>query len=215
MMGSSKTPRYLLRVALSVGFAVALFQGSAAAQSAAQIEALKKELQASADEFVKLIEPMTEEQWNFRAPRMRHTVGNEAEHIALSENDLQRIVQKALAAEADPVKAKELAGKEDMIKKEMLNPTTPAESYKVPGRLNSKPEVQEFFRRTHRNLMELFGKSSNLETHVFKHPNKKYGDLTALQWYYYIAYHKRRHIAQIRTIMALPDFPSSSASADD
>lgn len=214
-MGSSNISRCLSRAALGVGVTLlALLPGLAAAQSDAKIEGLKKELQESADEFVKLIEPLTDEQWNFKSPKIRHTVGNEAEHISLAENDLQRVIQKALAADADLVKAKELAGKEDTVRDLMLHPKRLAESYKVPGRLNSKPEVQEFFRRAHRNLMELFETSSDLETHVYKHPNKTYDDLTALQWFYYIAYHKRRHIEQIRTIMALPDFPSANASAD-
>ncbi len=215
-MGSSNRSRCLSRAALGVGVALlALWPGIAAAQNKAKVESLKKELRDSADEFVKLIAPLSDEQWNFKSPKIRHTIGNEAEHIALSENDLQRVIQKALTADAEPAKAKELAGKEGKIKDLMLNPARPAESYKPAGRLNSKAEIQEFFPRAHRNLMELIETSSDLETHVYKHPNKTYDDLTALQWFYYIVYHKRRHIEQIRTIMALPDFPSASASADD
>jgi len=214
-MGNANISRCLSRAALGVGVALlAIWPGIAAVQSKAKIEGLKKELRDSADEFVKLIEPLTDEQWNFKAPKIRHTAGNEAEHIALAEHDLQRVIQRALAADADPAKAKELAGKEDKIKDLMLHPKRRAEAYKVPGRLNSKAEVQEFFRRAHRNLMDLIETSSDLDIHVYKHPTKIYGDLTALQWFYFIAYHKRRHIEQIRTIMALPDFPSASASAD-
>ncbi len=215
-MGSSNTMKRLSRAARGAGVTVLLLlHGNAAAQSSTETEAVKKELVESADEFVKLVEPLTEEQWNFKSAQFRHTVGNEAEHIALAENDLQRVIQNALQEESDPARASELAGKEDEVKDLMLNPKRRAESYKVPGRLNSKPEVQEFFRRAHRNLIELLETSSDLEIHIYKHPNQTYDELTALQWFYYIAYHKRRHIEQIRTIMALPDFPSASASADD
>jgi hypothetical protein len=218
-MGSSDTLKRLLRAALAAGVILLVpSYDSAAAQSSAEIETVKKELEESADEFVKLIEPLTEEQWKFKSAKFRHTVGDEAEHIALAENDLQRVIQNALKEESDPTRASELVGKEAKVKDSMLNPTRRAESYKVPGRLNSKPEVQEFFRRAHRNLIELLdtsSASSDLKTHIYKHPNKTYDELTALQWFYYIAYHKRRHIEQIRTIMALPDFPSANASADD
>ena len=187
----------------------------AAAQSDDEIKAVLQELKSSADEFVKLIEPLTEEQWNFKPQQFRHTIGHEAEHIALAENDLQRIVQQALEADSDPVSANALAGKEEKVKNLMLHPERRAETYKVPGRLNSKPEVQEFFGRAHRNLIQLLESSSELKTHIYKHPNSAYDELTALQWFYYIAYHKRRHSEQIRGIMALPEFPSGSASADD
>ena len=187
----------------------------AAAQTDAQVQAALKELKESAETFLDLIEPLTQEQWDFRAQGVRRSIGNEAEHIALAENDLQRIVQRALDAEADPVRAKQLAGKEKEVKDLMLSPERRAEFFKVPGRLNSKAEVQEFFRRAHRNAVQLLESSENLGTHIHEHPNEKYGALTGLQWFYYITYHKLRHCEQIKAIMARPDFPTGQSSADD
>lgn len=188
---------------------------SAAAQTDAQVQAALKELKASGETFLKLIEPLTQEQWDFRPQGVRRSIGNEAEHVALSENDLQRVVQQALDAKVDPVKAKQLAGKEKEVKEQMLNPERTAEFYKVPGRLNSKAEVQEFFQRAHRNAIQMLESSEDLSTHIHEHPNEKYGELTGMQWFYYITYHKLRHCNQIKAIMARPGFPTGQSSADD
>ena len=187
------TDRHLIRIGLRSFLTCCLAlmalthvsAASASAQTDAQVQAALKELKASGETFLKLIEPLTQEQWDFRPQGVRRSIGNEAEHVALSENDLQRVVQQALDAEADPAKAKQLAGKEKEVKEQMLNPERSAEFFKVPGRLNSKAEVQEFFQRAHRNAIQLLESSEDLGTHIHEHPNEKYGELTGIQWFYH------------------------------
>ena len=208
-------PRSFLTCCLALMALAHIGTAPAAAQTDAKVQAALKELKASGETFLKLIEPLTQEQWDFRPQGIRRSIGNEAEHVALSENDLQRVVQRALDAAADPTKAKELAGKEKEVKDQMLNPERNAEFFKVPGRLNSKAEVQEFFQRAHRNAIQLLESSEDLDTHIHEHPNEKYGELTGVQWFYYITYHKLRHCNQIKAIMARPDFPTGQSTADD
>lgn len=208
-------PRSLVTCCLTLLALAHVGAAPAAAQLDAQAQAVLKELKASGETFLDLIEPLTQEQWDFKPQGLRRSIGNEAEHIALSENDLQRVVQQALDADADPAKAKELAGKEKEVKDHMLNPERNAEFFKVPGRLNSKAEVQEFFRRAHRNAVQLLESSEDLGMHIHKHPNEKYGELTGVQWFYYITYHKLRHCNQIKAIMARPDFPTGESAADE
>ena len=188
----------------------------ALAQSSSKTEAVLKVHQESHETFLKLIENISDEQWRFKSSKLRHTIGEEAEHIALAENDLQKVVLRALDSVKDLARAEALAGKENKVRRLMLSPQRRAESFKPPNRLKSEAEVHEFYRRAHRSLLRGIEAQPELEGYIYEHPNKKlqYGELTALQWYYYIAYHKLRHCEQIKEIMAQPDFPGGARKTD-
>ena len=217
-MNSYRTNR-----ATAIGFVSLLLAGlwllampasRAHAQTPAELDDVRKLIREANETFVQLIENITDAQWTFKSGKFRRTIGEEAEHIALAENDLQGVVANALQADKDLAKAKTLAGKEKMVRTQMLSPQKRAEFFKPPNRLKSKAEVQEFYRRAHRSLLRSIELAPDLEGHIYQHPNKKYGDLTALQWYYYIAYHKLRHCEQIKQIMAQPDLPGGAQKSD-
>lgn len=217
-MNSYRTNR-----ATAIGFVSLLLAGlwllampasRAHAQTPAELADVRKLIGEANETFVQLIEDITDAQWTFKSGKFRRTIGEEAEHIALAENDLQGVVANALQADKDLAKAKTLAGKEKMVRTQMLSPQKRAEFFKPPNRLKSKAEVQEFYRRAHRSLLRSIELAPDLEGHIYRHPNKKYGDLTALQWYYYIGYHKLRHCEQIRQIMAQPDLPGGAQKSD-
>jgi len=63
-------------------------------------------------------------------------------------------------------------------------------------------------------VMNLFRDSQDLDLHVSEHPVSEVGLLTALQWFYYIAYHRERHIRQIEAIKSHPEYPRVARSAD-
>jgi hypothetical protein len=187
---------------------VALLSGApVTAQDASQIAAARKTLDEAGKTFLGLIENLTDEQWNFKPAGARHSIGDEAEHVALSENDLQHVILQAMKGPKNPEAAKLLAGKEKRVKEMMLNPETHAENYKPKGRLKTKPEVVEYFTRAHTYALNALEKTPELSLHVLAHPHKDYQDLTAYQWYYYIAYHTLRHCQQLEEIMADADFP--------
>ncbi len=187
---------------------VTLLLGSrASAQDANQIAAVRKTLEGAGKTFLGLIENLTDEQWTFKPAGARHTIGEEAEHVALSENDLQQVIRQAMKGPKNPELAKALAGKEKKVKEMMLNPETHAERYKGKGRLKTKPEVVEYFTRAHDYALKNIEKTPELSLHVLAHPHKDYKDLTAYQWYYYIAYHNLRHCQQSEDIMADASFP--------
>jgi hypothetical protein len=105
------------------------------------------------------------------------------------------------------MRAAELKGKEGTVRKLMLEATKGAENFRPDGRLNSKLEVLEYFGMAHKKLLQLLADAQELETHIYKHPSKDYGELTGLQWFYYIAYHKMRHSKQIEAIKSNADYP--------
>ena len=187
---------------LPLALGVHLFAGLGFPE-ATGVQQASKLMQEAADRFLSLMEEIDEEQWDARAAGIRHSIGEEAEHIALAHQDLQNQVVKAMRAPAQPEKAKELEGKEVQLRQLMLQASKPAEAYQPPQKLKTKPEVLEFFNAAHRKAMQkLQGGGLALEVHVFKHPSREYGELTALQWFYYIAYHNMLHCQVIETILA-------------
>jgi hypothetical protein len=183
------------------------------AAAKAKVEALLKQ---SAKEFLAVINDVDEAQWKFKGSGLRHSIGDEAEHVAFAEQELQRVISNALKANANPKRAAELKGKELEVRKLMLEGEKGAENFQPRGRLNSKLEILEYFPIAHNKLLQLLAGAQDLNNHIFKHPNKDYGELTALQWFYYVAYHKQRHIRQIEAIKAHPDYPGRvrKASSD-
>lgn len=168
-----------------------------------EVEEASKAIQAAADRFLSLMEEINEEQWDMRAAGIRHSIGEEAEHIALAHQDLQGQIVNALRGPAQPSRAKELEGKELQLRHLLLQSAAKAELYVPPKKLRTKPEVLEFFNAAHRKAMQKLREGGEaLKVHVFGHPLPKYGDLTALQWFYYIAYHNVRHCHVIETILA-------------
>ena len=93
---------------LNLAILASILTVPALAQTDAQREAAAKLLDEGKERFLELIESVTEEQWNFRVATAAHTIGEEAEHIALSENELPRVVQQALRKAPNPAKAKSL-----------------------------------------------------------------------------------------------------------
>lgn len=167
--------------------------------------AVEKLLDDGKQQFLELIQSVREDEWNFRVGQIRHTIGEEAEHIALSENDLQKQVRQALEKGPRPSMARPLKGKEDVLKEFFAENS--AESFRPKQTLINVAEILEYYTKANRGLMRLLAESEGLSEAVLKHPSSKIGDLTGLQWFYYIAYHRLRHVNQIKAIMAHADFP--------
>lgn len=163
-------------------------------------------LQDSADKFRDVVGGIQAVDWRFRSKDFRHSIGEEAEHAALSHQALQSIVRRALGRDPSPERARGLAGKKDLIHREMLYGPMRPENYKPKGTLLSKAEVFEYFESAHEKAVRLLKTSQNLNIHVYKHPSPTYGELTALQWFYYIAYHTQRHTQAIQLMTELPEF---------
>lgn len=197
-----RLPRSVFSIFLAL--AATVLPAPAQDASKAKIEALLKK---SAEEFLQVIDNVSPEQWNFKAGNIRHSIGEEAEHVSFAEQELQKVIQAGLRSSADAKKGAELKGKEEKVRELMLHAEKGAENFRPRGRINSKLEVLEYFAAAHNKLLQLLAGAQDLDTHVYKHPNKDYGELTVRQWFYYIAYHKQRHVKQIETIKAHPDYP--------
>ena len=198
----------ILGLALCLHFA----HGRALAQSEADVAAARKTLEEAAAKFRSLIKDVNEAQWNFKTDPKAHSIGEEAEHVAQAEQELQYVIGKAVTDAPKPERAKQLGAKERTLRKLLLEGEQKAESYKPPHRLKTKAEVLEYFNTAHGKALTLLRTTPELGTHIFTHPNTDYGDLTALHWFYYMAYHNLKHCIQIEQIMAHQDFPKSGST---
>ena len=167
-------------------------------------------LEKSADSFMSVLDLIEQVDWQFRPKGYRHTIGEMAEHTALSHQALQGLITKALRRDANPERARGLAGKEDLIRRRMLENLTRPENFRAKSILLSKAEVIEYFQRAHKKALQLLRSAESrnlLDVHIYRHPTSQtYGELTASQWFYYLAYHTQRHARAIRRITQLPEF---------
>jgi hypothetical protein len=199
---------------LRLACVVALAATTVSAQTKAEYAEADKMLRDGAKRFLAAVEGLSAEQWNAKPPLINHSIGEEAEHIALSENDLQSVILKAMQSAPVEGAGERLAGKKKVIHEVILGDDR-AENFKSPNKIANKAELMEYFPLVHKKLIGLWEQSQNQEMgdHVYKHPLDKIGELNALQWFYYIAYHRERHIRQIEAIKAHPDFPGPKQSA--
>lgn len=157
--------------------------------------------------FDAAIRDVTERQWNYRAPDQKHTIGALAEHTALSANDLQTMAQKAMDNGPQPELAESLTDRFDVIRDVMLNVEQPPENFRPAGRLLTKADIQEYFPQVRNKGLALLDSMNNPEIHVAIHPSQRVRHLTAIQWFYYIAYLVQAHTEQIERIKTDPGFP--------
>lgn len=185
------------------------------AQTKADYDKVQKLLEDGKAKFLALIEKTTDEQWTARAPGVRHSIGEEAEHIALSENDLQQVVLGSLRSAEQPAAVERLKGKIATVEEVLLGKDAVAEAFDPPGKIVNRTELLEFYAAANRKLMTLLEscREKPIAQHVYVHPNQKIGELNGLQWFYYIAYHRERHIRQIESLLTNPAIPGAVQSA--
>lgn len=198
-------PSHLPRRIFLLAFGGLAAAGRRTARAEAQTAAVEKLLDEGKKRFLKRIQAVNESEWDLRIGQFRHTIGEEAEHVALSENDLQRLVEEALLEGPRPSLAAPLKGKEEMLREFFTNSSV--ENYRPQKKLINLPEVLEYYGKANRTLMELLADSNGLDEVVYEHPNNEIGHLTGLQWFYYIAYHRLLHIKRIEARMTHEDFP--------
>lgn len=187
-----------------------LSPATAQAQSEAEIEKVAKLLDGGAKRFQELVARITDEQWNYRPAGVAHTLGEEIEHVTLSEHELPRVVDRALQNPAEP--GLENPAKVDELREFFLGAESKAENFKSQNKIVNRAEYKELFGPAHDRMMAKLRNSKNLSQHFFR--VSRFGKLSGLQLFYYMAFHRERHIRQMEALLAHPDMPGSQVSAD-
>jgi len=198
---------------LSAVFALQLILAQAALRAEAGVDDVEVQLTALGDHVNSLLDRIDEVYWQFKPAGFNHSIGEEMEHLALAHQDLQGVFTRALKQGEQAEKAKALAGKKEFLRGRMLDPENKAENYKVKNILQSKAEVAEYFNKAHRKALEVIRAVPDPSLYVFRHPSATYGDLTGLQWLYYLVYHGERHAIWLETILDHPEFPGAKSGS--
>ena len=198
----------------SAALALQLIAAPAALQAEASVDDVEKRLKALGDHVNALLGRIDEVYWQFKPAGFGHSIGEEMEHLALAHQDLQGVFARALKKGEQAEKAKTLSGKEEFLRELMLDPENKAENYEVKDVLQSKAEVAEYFRSAHRKALGVIRIVDDPSLYVYRHPSKKYGDLTGLQWLYYLVYHGERHAVWIEKMLDHPEFPGAKRAVE-
>lgn len=167
-------------------------------------------LRDSENEFLELGEKLTDAQWAYKPAPSRWSVGEVAEHIALSEGLLFGTMQGALSKNADPEWATKTTGKNELLERLLLNRRTKAQAPEQVQPKGEMPrtEIMDHFKQVRAKTLKFIEQTDlPLKAHTLDHPFPVFGTLNAYQWLVYIPLHNMRHNQQIAEVKADPNFP--------
>jgi len=170
-----------------------------------------KMLLDSQTEFLSYVEKLSDAQWNARPIPFKWTVGETAEHIALSEGLLFGAMERALAAPINPDWETKSAGKEkilDNVLAARMGKAQAPEPIQPLKRKMSRAEIMTMYKDGRAKTLKFIETTDQpLKAHTLDHPFPVFGTLNAYQWLLYIPAHNLRHNKQIAEVMSNPAFP--------
>lgn len=199
----------------SIFLAIALLLAADSTQTLTQEERDRAvaELEGSKGAFSQATRGLSPAQWNFKPAPDRWSVGECAEHIALSEGFIFGLVsEKIMKAPVNPEKREAAKGKDELILKIMQDrshkatapePIDPSKH----GAMTLEESIKLFQDGRAHTIEYVKTTQDNLRDHLFDHPVPAIGTLDAYQWIMLISGHSRRHTLQILEVKADPNFP--------
>ena len=175
----------------------------------AEREFARNYLNATASAFLETIPAgLTADQWNFKPAPDVWSVGECAEHVAITEASLLRLIERATRTPQAQDPADSLT--DDQVLRAYANrnfKATAPQGVRPVGKLDTPERAAAAFQLSReRTLAWLDGTQADLHAHRLPHPILGV-DLDAYQWLLIMGAHPERHAAQIREVMAHPDFP--------
>jgi len=165
------------------------------------------ELNASRKQFLDAIDGLSPEQWNFKPDDSTWSVGEVAEHIALTERLVPGMLPRILETPVTSTKP-EGSVDDDTVLKRITNRD---QKFKAPEVIQPQHEwktraevVAAYQEARGRTLDYVRTTSDELRGHYMKHP---LGNMDAYQWLLLTSGHNDRHTAQILEVKANPKFP--------
>ncbi len=173
-------------------------------------EAAIKYLEETRLKFLDSIKNLSEAQWKFKAAPDRWSAAEVAEHIAISEETLLKLVsQQIMKSPAAPEKKEGVKGKEELLRKALINRSVKAqapEMLKPINRWTNRDELVKAFNASRDQTIEYIKTTQeDLRSHFGPHPFFK--DLDAYQWLILLAGHSERHTLQILEVKGEANFP--------
>jgi hypothetical protein len=169
-------------------------------------------LKQTRKDFLAAVEGLSEAQWKFKAAPDRWSIAETAEHIAVAEDTIWKLVsEKIMKSPATPEKAAEAKGKDEIILTKIPDRSRKAqapEQLRPTGRWATRVALVTDFEGTRgAEITYLTETKEDLRNHFEDHPFLKTMD--AYQWLIFNGAHCKRHTAQILEVKADPKFPKS------
>lgn len=163
-------------------------------------------------DFLAAIEGISEAQWKFKATPDRWSIAETAEHIAVTEDTIWKLVsEKIMKSPATPEKRAEVKDKDETILKVIPDRSRKAqapERLQPTGKWATRAALIKDFETTRgQEIAYLKETKEDLRSHFEEHPFLKTMD--AYQWLIFNGAHAKRHTAQILEVKADPKFPKS------
>jgi hypothetical protein len=175
----------------------------------AERRVLTDHLAKSSQEFLKAVEGLSPEQWNFKAGPDRWSIAQCAEHIALAEDFIRGMIEsKVLTAEPTPDKIAERKPLDDKVLKMITDRSVKAqapEPVQPASKFGSPQATVEHFIQSRATTAKLAASRDDLRERAAAHPVFK--ELDAYQWLLFLSGHTQRHTAQILEVKASPGYP--------
>jgi hypothetical protein len=169
-------------------------------------------LKQTQKDFLAATEGLSEAQWKFKAAPDRWSIAEVAEHIAVTEQTIWKLVsEKIMKSPAAPEKAAEAKGKDEIILTKVPDRSRKAqapEQLKPTGRWATRAAlVKDFEGNRSQEIAYLKDTKEDLRNHLEEHPALKTMD--AYQWLIFNGAHCKRHTAQILEVKTDPNYPKS------
>jgi hypothetical protein len=169
-------------------------------------------LKETQKEFLDAINGLSDAQWKFKAAPDRWSIAEAAEHIAVTEDMIWKMVsEKMMKGPATPEKRAEVAGKDEIILSKIPDRSRKAqapEQLRPTGRFSNKAELVKAFEATRSaEIAYLRDTQEDLRDHFEDHPALKTMD--AYQFLLFNGAHNKRHTAQIKEVKADANYPKS------
>ena len=168
------------------------------------------ELQATRKLFLESVAGLSEAQWNFKPAPEVWSVGEVAEHIAVSEDTIFGLItEKIMKGPAEPDKKAEVQGKDQIILEKVVDRSVKVQAPEVlrpTHRFASQQALVDHFKESRdRTIAYVEGTQDELRSHFGDHPLLKTMD--GYQWVLLLSAHSHRHTLQIEEVKANPNFP--------
>lgn len=167
----------------------------------------RNELDASRKAFLDSIAGLTDAQWNYQPAPDVWSIGDCAEHIALSEDVLFQIIEKL--AHSPSISTKGARQQDELVLRMVRDRSqklkAPETIMPTHGLGNRTALVQRFLASRRRTMEFVRDTEDELRRRFAPHP--VYGTLDAYQWILLLSAHTERHTAQLNEIKASPGYP--------
>ena len=167
-------------------------------------------LNQTRQEFLSAVKGLSEVQWKFKPAPDRWSIAEAAEHIALTEERIWKLVSETIMkSPALPDRRGEVKGKTEIILKAIPDRSRKAEApeqLRPTGKWKTQAELVKDFEATRdAEIAFLRETQEDLRSRFEEHPFLKAMD--AWQWLLFNGAHSKRHTAQILEVKADPKFP--------